>query len=1106
MNITNLVVQSLKFHWRDHLGVILGTAVASTVLVGALGVGDSVRGTLSHLVEARVGKIDYLLFSKDRFFRQALGKDLSKHKGQVGAGIMIQGTVATPNGRARANQVQVLGMNEDFWQLAPSDLKWRPKDKQVGINQALANQLSVKQGDWIVLRVERPSLISRDAPISGGRDYLESMRFQVARILDANAFGLFSLRASHLAPYNVYIESSVLNEALGFQEKANLLVVGDSDHEGSDVWNTRLEESLKIEDFSLQLTNLSETSVELTSERVFIDRTLQKPLIQAQEMAFGILTYMVNEIKISQATKTQEGTPYSMVTAVNCEAVPFLPNDLAYEEMVVNQWLADDLGISIGDELSVRYYVEGERRELIEQEQVLRVREILPMEGNVIDSRWMPDFPGISEEDDCREWDPGVPIDLEKIRDKDEVYWDTYKGAPKAFVNLTMGQKMWGSRFGEYTAIRYENTPELAQDLRARIKGSDIGLSFLSFAESAKQGSKAPFDFAELFLSFSFFIMVAAALLIGLFFVFSLERRSREIGLLHAIGWSKSRIGQLFIFEGLGVAFLGSLIGVLGGMAYTGLMLWGLASIWKGAVGEVTFMFQISWLSVFLGILVSLFIAWGSMIWVLRKQLNVTARELLSGLIYSGVSHSITESQKAKYQWDPWLIVISLLGVVILSFQGQGGNGMVQAGMFFGAGSLVLFAGVLLCKKCLGRFASLQLHTSLTKGKVLTQLALRNAARRRSRSLVVVGVLACGVFMVVSVGIFRKDVTKDAGARDSGTGGFTLWAETTVPIYDDLNRKEVRDGLGFTPGSLVDLSFVPFRVMEGDEASCLNLNSAQSPRILGVKSQDMITRKAFRFADKNNNQGRGWHLLTQDLGEGVIPAIGDLNSLMWSMGLKVGDELDYIGDNGALFRLRIVAAVTGSLLQGNLLIDEEAFRKMFVDEGGYQTFLIDTQRERADVASKELSSVLGDYGMSVTPTWEKLARLNAVENAYISMFQVLGGLGLLLGSFGVAVTLLRNVMERRAELGLLRAVGFQMNAIWQLVVKESLYLMIWGLGLGVLASLLAIGPVLIEQWNPSMMVWLVTMVTLLCCLGLIFSWRAGTFALKQAKVEVLRTE
>ena len=53
MKSRTLIKRSLRYHWRSHLGVVLGAAVATAVLVGALAVGDSVRYSLLASAESR---------------------------------------------------------------------------------------------------------------------------------------------------------------------------------------------------------------------------------------------------------------------------------------------------------------------------------------------------------------------------------------------------------------------------------------------------------------------------------------------------------------------------------------------------------------------------------------------------------------------------------------------------------------------------------------------------------------------------------------------------------------------------------------------------------------------------------------------------------------------------------------------------------------------------------------------------------------------------------------------------------------------------------------------------------------------------------------------
>src|SRR3954470_22636383 len=76
MSSFSVITKSLAHHWRIHAAVALGVAAATAVLTGALVIGDSVRGSLRHLVLDRLGQIDQMLVV-DRFFRQQLAAELA---------------------------------------------------------------------------------------------------------------------------------------------------------------------------------------------------------------------------------------------------------------------------------------------------------------------------------------------------------------------------------------------------------------------------------------------------------------------------------------------------------------------------------------------------------------------------------------------------------------------------------------------------------------------------------------------------------------------------------------------------------------------------------------------------------------------------------------------------------------------------------------------------------------------------------------------------------------------------------------------------------------------------------------------------------------------
>src|ERR1044071_2170490 len=104
MSFWTLVIRSLVFHARSHLGVLLGTVVGSAALVGALVVGDSVRGSLRELALLRLGEVETALVGGDRFFRDELANWLSSN-GVACAPLLQVSATASADASARANRV-----------------------------------------------------------------------------------------------------------------------------------------------------------------------------------------------------------------------------------------------------------------------------------------------------------------------------------------------------------------------------------------------------------------------------------------------------------------------------------------------------------------------------------------------------------------------------------------------------------------------------------------------------------------------------------------------------------------------------------------------------------------------------------------------------------------------------------------------------------------------------------------------------------------------------------------------------------------------------------------------------------------------------------------
>jgi ABC-type antimicrobial peptide transport system permease subunit len=129
-----------------------------------------------------------------------------------------------------------------------------------------------------------------------------------------------------------------------------------------------------------------------------------------------------------------------------------------------------------------------------------------------------------------------------------------------------------------------------------------------------------------------------------------------------------------------------------------------------------------------------------------------------------------------------------------------------------------------------------------------------------------------------------------------------------------------------------------------------------------------------------------------------------------------------------------------------------------------------------------------------------------VENTYLSIFQVLGGLGLLLGSIGLGLVVARNILERRSELALLRAVGFRPDRLRRMMLTEHALLLTLGLGIGVLSAMLAVAPALMSSAAKVPFVSLGLTLAAVFLSGLLWTWLAVHLALRGPLLDALRNE
>jgi ABC-type antimicrobial peptide transport system permease subunit len=264
--------------------------------------------------------------------------------------------------------------------------------------------------------------------------------------------------------------------------------------------------------------------------------------------------------------------------------------------------------------------------------------------------------------------------------------------------------------------------------------------------------------------------------------------------------------------------------------------------------------------------------------------------------------------------------------------------------------------------------------------------------------------------------------------------------------------------------------------------------------------------KTLPGGDAPGMQVNPWLLLNQRFDDGAVPVIGDATSLAYVFHLAVGDDFVMQGPDGQPLRLRIVAALRDSVLQSELIMAESQFVRLFPRNEGYRVFLVGTQPAAAAAVSAALESQLQDFGMDVQSTAERLASYHRVENTFLTTFQALGALGLVLGTLGLGTVLLRNVLERRRELALLQATGYRRAHLVRMVLAESGFLLACGLVLGVACATIAVAPAYATRAQAFPIVPTLGLLAAVLAAGLLSTIMATRVVAKFPLLEALKNE
>ena len=1027
--------RNLRHFARYYRLVALSVVVAVMVIVGSLVVGDSVRGTLRHQVDERLGNAESIIFANQSYLSdEILQEELLRDNCR---GYLLSQGFISHNGR----MIPVM-----VWGCDNEDLDYGVAK----INSALAEELGDTDAGDIVLRLPAKGLIPSGS-LFVTKNYTTSIRLKISSIKSAEEGGNINLRNEQTEPFNIFLSRKELAEELGADGKINIIFSDKSisNEQWLRAWQSRYS-GLEI--------SPREQGAEITSSRVFLQADVVETLCSQNPSLKRLHSYLANHLHSDKGGDI----PYSFVTALE----EYSGYRLEPDEIILSDYSANRLGVTIGDNVTISYFVADDLKNLSTDSLSLRVKAIMPIDVLQQDKSLSAEFPGLSDVERCSEWDSDLPIDMDLITDEDEDYWYKYKQTPKALIAYNAVIEDWANDYGTATALRCEIN---AEDVRIdNLNPEMFGLQLIHPRENALYAANNGVDFSSLFLALGFFIIAAALLLMYNPLSEMYSERSKEINIMRIIGFTDQRIKRKLFTEALPIVFFASVVGVFCGVLYTQVILLLLESVWKGATHTATFHLTLHTPTIIIGAVTSIVMAI-CVVWVAIKRAIAPISD--------------NKSFQTNTKSEIWKMAICAIALFILTtatyaycLAGKGSVLLsVVAGCFAMITAIVIFRGIILQKR------QRDIYSPKLTIKRFSNSKMYDTRNQAGLSLVV---LAFGVFIVFVVGLNRRSFDNRV-ELNAATGGYSLWCESSVAMQHDPATTEGRKKLG------IDAEWNDrFKIMtcfryQGDDASCLNLNKVSEPTVLGVDFKTMAKDEFVLGKNIYNttNPKEIFEALAKPISDGVYPALIDATVLQWSLVKELGDTLYYTQHDGRQLAVVLAATLSGGLFQGSILLDKELFKQVWPENNGCDLFLVNTgnQAQDIDLAKQTLSQGIYEYGMHAYPTTERLAMYNEVTDTYLSIFMTLGSIGLLLGIFSLVIVIRKSLTHDRASIEYMLLMGFSPSSLNRILYRENVIAPICAILIGFIGSIIGIG----TQYSAvSLIIWFSALIIVIILLYL----------------------
>lgn len=539
--------------------------------------------------------------------------------------------------------------------------------------------------------------------------------------------------------------------------------------------------------------------------------------------------------------------------------------------------------------------------------------------------------------------------------------------------------------------------------------------------EQVRAEAKAQISEALNFLNYFLLAFGAIALIVGTFIIYNtfsmiVAQRLRELALLRAVGASSRQVGGSVVAEALVIGAIGSALGLLAGIG----LAFGLAAVLNAfdlglPIGQMTVLPRTVLVGFVVGLLVTVVSAYAPARRAARIPPVQAMREEFS---------SAADSLRPRTVFGLLLAGIGVV-LVVLGARHTGGG----AAAVVGVGALALVFAVLLASPALSRPVIGTLGGLLRPFGPIGRMARNNAVRNPRRTAATAFALTLGLMLVTAIGMLGTSakesvsVLVDKGAR----ADYVLAGPQFLGVPPGAARS-VRETVP-AARDVVALRGVRLKIGGDDEYG----TSPDGP-LDGVLNYE-ITSGTKEFGDNEI-------LLSEDEAD--------------EFGVRAGERLVLTSLDGKRIPVTVAGIYTNSPLLGPLVVPSAIYEQVMPVSLRTDAVVLITARPGTDLAAMrgQLERATERFVVVQVQDREEFKGAQGRQiNTLLAILYGLLALAVVIAILGIVNTLALSVVERRREIGMLRAVGTQRAQIRRTIYLESVLIAVFGALVGAVLGL-----------------------------------------------------